>query len=163
MKDRKKFKKSDIAFVGVTAALYVALCSLFSGISFGMIQVRLSDALYQLLPHSKKHAGALILGTLVANIFSPLGFIDMGFGTLATAVGVIPAMFINDKLQKMWQKRLSTAICACIGMFFVAWELNIVYQMPLMLSWLTTSGGMIISNLIGALIFTGASKIINIK
>lgn len=150
--------KRNIAFTGLIAAIYTVLCLVLSAFSFGTIQIRISDSLYQLLPHNKKYGMGLILGTIIVNSFSPLGIIDVFFGTIGTIVGVALSNLINPKLDKMWQKRICTLICACLGMPFVAYELNIIYDVPFVIAALSVIGGMLISQIIGIILFENISR-----
>ena len=153
--------KKNITITAMISALYVGLCVVLSAFSFGAIQVRISDSLFQLLPHNKKYGVALVLGTIIANAVSPLGIIDIFFGTFGTIVGVALSNVINPKLKTMMQKRICTAICACAGMPFVAWELNIIYDVPFWVTTATVGAGMMISQVIGIVLFSAMSKNIN--
>lgn len=71
--------------VGVLAATYFTLTIALHPISYGPLQVRISDTLSPLsyilgLPG----VAGLTLGTLLANVFSPYGFFDVVIGTLCT-------------------------------------------------------------------------------
>ena len=72
----KKVKK--IAVAGVMGAMYYVLTTTLAGISFLFINIRVADMLRGLIPFTG-YAGALgiFFGHLIANMFSPLGFLDM--------------------------------------------------------------------------------------
>lgn len=71
------------------AALYVALTLLFTPMSFGVIQFRVSELLMLFILIDKRYIVGLTFGVFVANLFSPLGVIDLLFGTSATFIGLL--------------------------------------------------------------------------
>ena len=82
----KKNRYLDIIQVSIVAAAYVALTLLIQPISYGEIQFRLSEMLMLLVFFNKKYSLSMILGCLIANLWSPYLLWDMIFGTLATAL-----------------------------------------------------------------------------
>ena len=77
-----------IAVSGIIAALYVVLTLGLSFISYGSIQFRLSEMLNLMAFIDPVYGAGVIVGCLIANIFSPLGLPDVIFGTIATAIAV---------------------------------------------------------------------------
>ncbi len=72
----------------VTAALYVVLCTLFSPISFGAVQLRVADALALLPVFGLPYVAGVTAGCFLANLLFN-GIIDAVFGSAAT---LLPAM-----------------------------------------------------------------------
>ena len=70
------------------AALYAAMTLALAPISYGPIQVRLSECLTLLAFYSGQWIPGLALGCLIANLGSPFGVTDMLVGTLATFLSV---------------------------------------------------------------------------
>jgi uncharacterized membrane protein len=85
----KKNKYLDLIEISVIAALYVVLTIVVQPISFGEIQFRLSEILMLLVFYNRKYSVSLILGCLIANLWSPYLLWDMIFGTLATALSCL--------------------------------------------------------------------------
>ena len=84
----RKFTTRDLTLAAMVAALYAVL-SYFAnifGLTFGVFQFRLSEALTVLPFLFPATAPGLALGCLVTNLLSPYGPIDMVLGTLATAI-----------------------------------------------------------------------------
>lgn len=87
---------------GLIAAAYAALtylCSLW-GLAYGQVQFRLSEALMILPLFTPAAVPGLTLGCFIANIGSPMGLVDMIFGSLATfaaAVGVRAVRHVRVK------------------------------------------------------------------
>ncbi|MDO9099844.1 MAG: QueT transporter family protein [Caldisericota bacterium] len=81
----------QLSRAAVIAALYVLLTMTppFSAISYGPVQFRLGEALV-LLPFILDEAVlGIVVGCLVANLFSPFGLIDVICGTAVTGVAAL--------------------------------------------------------------------------
>jgi uncharacterized membrane protein len=68
------------------AALYAALTLLFAPLSYSYLQVRISEALTVLPILTPTAIPALFVGTLLANLLSPVGWPDVVFGSLLTLI-----------------------------------------------------------------------------
>lgn len=90
------FNTKNIVRLALVAAIYAALTLALSGISYGPIQFRFSELLVLLCFYRKDYCVPLTLGCLIANLFSPFGIYDIIFGTLATAVAVIPMYYMPN-------------------------------------------------------------------
>ena len=82
----------------VIAALYVILTLLSNafGLSSGVIQLRISEALYALAIFSPAAVLGLFIGCILSNIFVGGILIDIIFGSIATLIGA----FFTYKLRK---------------------------------------------------------------
>ena len=76
--------REKIIVPAVVGALYAALTMLLAPISYGPIQFRLSEALCVLPLFFPYTSIGLFLGCLAANLMSPVGMLDIVFGSLAT-------------------------------------------------------------------------------
>jgi len=76
--NRLKIRTKDLALISIYAALYAALVVVLGGFSYGPVQVRIADSMLAAVPLLGL-AGVLghTLEVFVANIFSPLGPIDL--------------------------------------------------------------------------------------
>lgn len=70
--------------ISVVAAIYVVLTFAIAPISYGPIQVRISEILVLLAFYDKRYIVSLTIGCLFANMLSPLGMADIIVGTLGT-------------------------------------------------------------------------------
>lgn len=123
MKKKSSFSLNDLSKIAVVAALYVALTLVLAPLSYANIQVRVAECLIMLCFYSKKYEYSLTIGCLITNIFSPLGWYDILFGTLATLIAVIGVNRIkNIFLAALWAILWNAII--------VGIELCIVYQLP---------------------------------
>ena len=87
MKRKTIFTARFLAEAGIIAALYFALTIAAQAISFGPIQVRISEALCVLPFFTPAAIPGLFIGVVLANLAgTPLGPYDILFGSLATLV-----------------------------------------------------------------------------
>ena len=77
---------NKVVVTAIIAALYVVLTAISGafGLSYSGVQFRLSEALTILPVFSPYAITGLTLGCFLANLASPLGVIDIIFGTLST-------------------------------------------------------------------------------
>ena len=85
-----------LVYSATIAAIYAALTIALAPISYGPVQLRLSEIMILLVLVNPRFKTGLILGCLIANLFSPLGIVDVIFGTLATAIAVIAMAKIKN-------------------------------------------------------------------
>jgi uncharacterized membrane protein len=85
----KRINSRFLARTGIIAALYAGLTITFHPISYGPLQVRISEAL-TLLPFLFPAAiPGLTLGCALANLFGPFGLIDVLVGSLLTLIAAL--------------------------------------------------------------------------
>lgn len=96
MQKNEVFNVKNLTRLALVAAMYVVLTLAIEPLGYGPIQCRISEILVLLCFYRKDYAPALILGCLIANLFSPFGLYDIIFGTLATAVAVIPMYYVKN-------------------------------------------------------------------
>lgn len=143
-------KKSRIRFItdqAIIAGVYVALTLVFSQFSYLGVQFRLGEMLVLLPFFRKDYSFGLVLGCAIANIFSPLGYIDVIFGTLATLVSVVAVSFS----KRLW---VATIYPVVFNAIIVGLELYFVLHLPF---WLSAGqvalGQFVVISLIGYAVF----------
>ncbi len=82
-------KTKFLVYGAVTAAVYAALTLLFSAISFGPIQFRVSEVLTVLPIFAPYSIPGLTIGCVIVNLIGGYGIYDIVFGSLATLLGAI--------------------------------------------------------------------------
>jgi uncharacterized membrane protein len=127
-----KIRSTDLALIGVYAALYAALVVVLGGFSYGPIQVRLADSLVAVVPLLGL-PGVLghTLGVFTANLFSPAGLLDL----LNTAPSFAMSFVVFYVYKRT--KRDYTVIGTCVAYsgvlgVTVGWMLSYVYALPLL-------------------------------
>ncbi|GAB6137864.1 QueT transporter family protein [Halanaerobaculum tunisiense] len=115
--------------MGIIAALYVVITVVFSPISYGPIQVRISEGL-TILPFflGSWAAVALWIGCMIANFIGGLGMIDIVFGSLLTLI----AGLLTARSKNIWLAGIPPVI---INAFGVALILYYTLEVPY---WMTT-------------------------
>ncbi len=93
----KSKKTAGITYAGLTAALYVVLTLVSSafGLSSGIIQLRLSEALCILPCFFPPAIYGLFAGCILANILSGCMLWDVVFGSIATLIGAVGAYLLR--------------------------------------------------------------------
>ena len=85
---RKRLYK-DIFDIAIVASIYVVLTIVIQPLAYGELQFRLSEVLMLMVFFNKKYSTSMIIGCLIANLWSPYLIWDMMFGTLATAISCL--------------------------------------------------------------------------
>lgn len=79
----------------LVAALYVSITALFLPFSSGLMQVRVSEALYVLAYFTPAAVPGLFIGCVISNIISGVPFLDVLLGSAATLAGAWFACFVR--------------------------------------------------------------------
>lgn len=127
-----------IVEVGLIAAMYAALTMLFAPISYGQIQVRISEALTILPFFTPAAIPGLAIGCLFSNFLSGFGIIDIIFGTLATLIAAVLTYY----MPKKWLAPLPPVI---VNGIIVGFVLNYVADLPLFITMLWVGFGELIA------------------
>lgn len=130
----------------ILGALYVALTLLFAPISYGAIQLRISEVLIMLPFFNKRWIPGIVIGTMIANFFSPLGIVDVIFGTLATLISV----WIMSKTKNIV---LAVIVPAVVNGVIIGTQLNILFNAPLLASMIYVAVGELIIVTVAAVLF----------
>lgn len=98
-----KLSLTKLVKLSIVASIYISISLAIAPLSFGAIQLRLSEILMLLCFINYKYSYSLIIGCLITNLFSPLGIIDIIFGTISTALACI--LIIKSKnlfIASLW-------------------------------------------------------------
>lgn len=135
-----------IVLSGLIAALYIVLSLAIAPLSYGQIQFRFGEVLMVLPFLNKKYSISLIIGCFIVNLFSPLGLVDVLFGTVSTAI----MCYVISKLKNIY---LVPLVAAIITGLMIGTELYFVYGIPLWISFFTVGIGELVVVFIGVLLF----------
>ncbi|MCI6014992.1 MAG: QueT transporter family protein [Coprobacillus sp.] len=149
-------KTKKITRLAIIAGLYAALTIVFSFISYGEIQVRLSEMLIILCFFSKDYILSLTFGCLIANVFSPFGIVDCIFGTLATFLSAI-FIYISRRYFK-FGLFVSCLWPVLFNGIIVGIEIAVLSDISIGLSILYVSAGELIAMMIGYFVMKILSK-----
>ena len=103
-------KIHKIVFSGVIAALYAALTIAVAPLSYGIVQLRFSEALCILPFFFPFTVWGLFVGCIVANLFSTVHIVDVGVGSIASLLAAFCTMWIGRQLNR---ERFLTKAFAC--------------------------------------------------
>lgn len=161
-------KTKDFAMVAMIAAIYTVLTLVLAPVSYGNLQVRISEALTMLpLVYSPGIYG-VTLGCFLSNLIgamtgvNPTGYLDAIIGTLATLLAAICTYQCrNIKIGKY--PVLSMAMPAVFNFVFVGAELAYLYMPDEFLLGLLINGawvalGEIIAVILGYILVTVLEK-----
>ncbi len=110
MEKQTDFNKKNIQKLtkgAAIAALYAVLTVLFAPISYGPVQVRISEALTILPMFTPAAVPGLFLGCLIANILGGAVIWDILFGSLATLIGALGGYLLR---KNRWLVPVPTVI-----------------------------------------------------
>ena len=128
------------------AGIYAALTLLLAPISYLGVQFRISEIIVLLAFYKKEYIPGLVIGCFLANIPSPMGAMDMIFGTLSTIIVCIVMYYIHNKY-------LATCLGAIITGLIVGGELYFTLNTPFIATAFYVFLGEYVVLLIGILIF----------
>ncbi|HYA78326.1 MAG TPA: QueT transporter family protein [Verrucomicrobiae bacterium] len=145
-----RLNTKKLAVVTVFASLYAVGVVFLAPISFGIVQVRVADAMLPLaMIFGLPGALGLSLGCLVSNVFGGLGIVDIIGGASANLIACSLAWYIGRK-GKGAQRFLGTVAITVVVGLIVGGYLSWLIQVPLEISILGVVVGEVIAvNLIG--------------
>jgi len=151
VKDSSRLSVSELTKMALVAALYVAVTVLLSVISFGAVQLRLSEMFNYLALYNKRYVVAVTLGVILANFMSPTWIVDVPIGGIATFLVLLLCRSITKHIANDIGKMVVTALIFAVSMFTVAGQLTILYDLPFWATWFTVGIGELLSMTVGGL------------
>ena len=91
-----------MTFAAAVAALYAALTMFLAPISYGPLQLRVSEALCILPFFFPCTVWGLYVGCIIANLLSQFGVLDVVFGSLATLLAALCSARLGKKHRESW-------------------------------------------------------------
>ncbi|MCS7202220.1 MAG: QueT transporter family protein [Dictyoglomus sp.] len=129
--------------ITIYATIYVVLTLIFSTISYGPIQFRISEFLTVFPFIDPLAIPGLFIGCFIANFFSPAGWIDVIFGSLFTLI----AGYLTYKMPRIYLAPLPPIIVNALG---VSLYLHLFFKLPYLLNVLYIAiGEAVVTYLIG--------------
>lgn len=140
---------NDLVKNAFVAAIYVVLTVVVApSLSYHSIQFRISEALLILVLFNRKYWLGLIVGTFIANLFSPLGVIDWVVGTGASVLSIYLMLLFKKNL---W---LSLIMPVVINAVLVGLELKYLFDLPLLLTMAEVAfGEFVVVVILGGLLY----------
>jgi len=149
--------------ISLIASLYVTVTIVLAVISFGAIQVRLSEMFNYLALFHKRYVWGVTLGVVIANFMSPTWVLDVPIGSTATFLTLILRRAVTKRMKNMVSKMAIMAIIFTFSMFTIAIQMVILLDFPFFYTWFTIAVGELLSMTIGGVIIHMLSKKINLS
>lgn len=141
----------ETAKVAIVASLYVAVTVVLAVISFGAVQLRLSEMFNYLALFHKRYIIAVTLGVVIANFLSPMWWVDVPVGGIATFIVLIISRMLTKNIKSLVWKLIVTGIIFTASMFTVATQLTIIFDMPFWPTYGMVAVGEAFSMLVGGI------------
>lgn len=151
--NNKYFNTKALVQISLTASLYFVLTLVFSAISFGPIQIRVSEMLNFLVLISARYIIGVTIGVAISNFFSPLGIIDVFVGSLSTLIILVMIYYCVKIVSNLKLKIIIAIIINVLMMFTIALEISIIYELNFWISYLSIALGQLLTMCIGGIIF----------
>ena len=148
---KKLLNPRSLCLSAVIAALYAALTLLLAPISYGPIQLRLSEALTVLPILLPQAVPGLFVGCLIANLYTGM-LTDIVFGSLATLLAAIGTYLLR-------KHSVLAAACPVISNgVIVGLVLSLSFNLPVALTMAEVAIGEIGAVLLGMLLLSGMKR-----
>lgn len=148
----KKITIRQITDNAIVAAVYVAVTTLTASFSFLNVQFRIAEVLVLLCFFRKDFVFGVVIGTLLANIQSPMGFYDVLFGTFASLLSCIAIGFSKHLF-------IATLYPVILNGFVVGAELYFLLDYPFWVNvGLVALGEFAVVSVVGFALFTALRR-----
>ena len=148
---KKLLTTRSLCVSAVIAALYAAMTLLLAPISYGPIQLRLSEAMTLLPILLPQAVPGLFVGCLIANLYTGM-LTDIIFGSLATLLAAIGTCLLRKK------PLLAAACPVAANAVIVGLVLSLSFNLPVALTMLEVGIGELGAVLLGMLILSGIKR-----
>lgn len=152
----------ELTKTSIVVALYVAITLMLAVISFGAIQLRLSEMFNYLALFHKRYVVAVTLGVVIANFMSPTWVLDVPIGGIGTFLVLILCRAVTKNMTSDIKKMVVTAILFSLSMFTVAGQLYFLLDLPFFSTWLVVGIGELFSMTVGGMIIYFISRKIDL-
>lgn len=129
----------------------MAVTIVLAPLSFGAVQLRASELFNHLAAFNKRYILAVAIGCAIANMFSPLGIVDVAFGTIGTIIGTSLTYFFAKHTKDTVKKIAIATVCQVPAMLPIALELNIFSKLPFLPTYGVLVVGETISMILGGI------------
>ena len=142
----------DWLLTAAAAALYAALTIAFAPLSYGPVQVRLSECMVLLAFYHRKWIPGLTAGCFLANLASPFGAVDMVCGTAATFLALCAMRRCTGFFTASLCPVVSNGIIIGLELAWLTGELLSVEALLPLMGWIA-AGELLSVTLIGTALF----------
>ncbi|MDF2535230.1 MAG: hypothetical protein K0R18_1389 [Bacillales bacterium] len=141
----------NFALNAMVGALYAVTTIMIAPLAYGNVQFRLTEILIFFAFFNKKFIPGLVVGCMIANSQSGMGMIDVFLGAGATLI----VTYLISKTKNIW---LVPIIAAVVNGIVVGWELNYVFELPMLESMIYVAIGEFFAVIVGIPVFNYLMK-----
>mgnify|MGYP001184822277 CR=1 FL=1 len=152
---KKSLGLENLVKNAMIACIYAVLTLAIAPFSYGGVQMRISEIIVFLAFYNRKYIPGLVVGCFISNIPSPIGIMDMIFGTIST---IIVCMAMN----KLTNRYLASLVGAIVTGIIIGLELYLILDLPFVVNALQVFAGEFIVLIVGAFLFGLLEKNIRI-
>lgn len=139
MNNTKSISLKQLIWAALIAAIYVVLTAIFAPLSFGAVQVRISEILTLLPILTPMAVPGTFIGCFISNIIFSASLLDIILGSLATLASAVLTYLLREN------KYLAAAPPVIVNAFIVAFILKVSAGAPYWLTVFTVGVGQAIS------------------
>lgn len=154
-------KVKTLVVNALIAALYIAVSLAVQPLMFSNIQFRIPEMFNHLIVFNKKYFFGIVIGVFITNIFSPLGMYDLVFGVAQSVISLLIIIFLARYIKNVWVLMIANTLVFTFNMFIIAFELNLAFELPFLLTWLTTAMGEFVVMAVGIPVMYALNKRLN--
>ena len=140
-----------VAVAGVVGALYVVLS--ITPFSYGVVQFRIGEALKPLVIRYPALVAAFGVGTIIINLFSPFGVLELTFMPLVDVTGGLLCWLIARNIGTAFGTYIASLFYALWTAAGVALVLTVATELPYLFAFLSVAVSEVILLLAGNAIF----------
>ncbi|KPK99273.1 MAG: hypothetical protein AMJ90_09585 [candidate division Zixibacteria bacterium SM23_73_2] len=124
------FSTKYLARIGIIASFYTVITIIFAPLSYGPVQIRISEALTVLPFVAPSAILGLFFGCVVANVYGGLGLADVIGGSVCTILAAI-FTYLLSRTKKPILAPLPPVIINALG---VSLYLHLLFNLPYLLT-----------------------------
>ena len=148
-------KLLNLAINAFICAIYVVL-TLVNPLGYGPIQFRYSEIIAVIPFFNRKYIPGVVLGVFLANLFGPLGLVDVFVGVFICVVSYTISYYVKNAY-------INAVIYSILCGIFVSLELYFVVKAPFIITSASIFVGQIVVTLIGVTLLKSVDKRINLS
>lgn len=134
-------KARTLVVNALIAALYVAVTALIAPFGFTNVQFRVSEIFNHLIVFNKKYFFGIVVGVFISNLLLSPSKLDLVFGVGHSAISLGIIILLSRYVKNVWALLIANTLVFSFNMFIIAWELQIIADLPFFFTWLTTAAG----------------------
>lgn len=134
-----KLSVKQLLYIAAISAVYIVLSAVFAPLSFGPVQVRISEMLTLLPILTPLAVPGVFIGCFISNLIFSGSVLDICLGSIATLIAALMTRWLRNN------KYVAAAPPVAVNAFIIAYVLKVSLGAPYWLSVFTIGVGQAIS------------------